>query len=54
MKKSKHQKSLDSLQKSADRQGIRLQKAEAYGDMTDAGVVDKLLKKGLKDRERIM
>lgn len=54
MKKSKNMKSVEALQRSADKRGVRLQQANATSDMTDAGVVERLLKKGLKDREPIM
>lgn len=53
-KRSKSDRSIEALQKSADRQGIRLQKADSYGDMTDSGVMEKMMKKGMKDRGRMM
>lgn len=52
-KRPKYDRSLEAMQKSADKQGIRLQKAAATCT-TDADCVDKLLKRGLKDHESIM
>ena len=53
-KRSKSDRSIEALQKSADKQGIRLQKADA-GCTTDADCVEKRLKKGpYKDREPVM
>lgn len=55
MKKRKSgDKGLNALQKSADKQGVRLQQANATRDMTDAAVMDRMVKKGLKGRDRMM
>lgn len=46
--------SVARLQAAADKQGVRLQQANARGDlrdMTDRGVIQKMLKRGLKDHE---
>ena len=53
--KKKSSSDLARLQASADKQGVRLQQANASRDMTDAGVVAKRLKKGpYKDHEPVM
>ncbi len=50
-KRSKSDRSLESMQKSADSQGIRLQKVNA--GMSDGEIMEREVKKGLKDHQRM-